>query len=86
MNTSFSCFIRVIKCGLTVIISSLYIKNDLYHPIPHTKELTENQRLPFVWLKCSVKVFKSRLRVNGNEKMELDNDSFSRVSRYPAQP
>ena len=30
MNTSFSCFIRVNnKCGLTLIISRLYFKNDL---------------------------------------------------------
>ena len=43
----------------------------------------KNQRLPFVWLKCSVKIFKSPLRVIGTEKMEPGNDSFGRVPGYP---
>ena len=70
MNTSFSCFVKSHnKCGLTVIISCFYIKNCSWHPhFSHKKTLTENQRLPFVWLKCSVKMFKSHLRVIWTEK------------------
>ena len=37
-------------------------------PFPTHILLTKNQRLPFVWLKCSVGILRSRLRVIGTEK------------------
>ena len=82
MNTRLSCFISHNKCRLTctVIISRFYIKNDSKHS-PHNKCFPKNQRLPFVWLKCSVKIIKSR---NWKEKWKVPgNDRFSRVPGYP---
>ena len=56
------------KCGPTVIISSLYTEQLVASPFPTQKKWTKNWRLPLVWLKCSVKIFKSCLWVIGTKK------------------
>ena len=58
------------------------------HP-PHTHSLlTKSRRLPFVWLKCSVGILRSRLRVIRTEKWNrvVTVRSGIRISGYPAQP
>ena len=63
MNTSFSCFIRVILCIMLKITSSIPMKS------PHTfcKKKTQSS-FCVDSIKCSVKFFKSRLRVIGTKK------------------
>ena len=84
MNTRFSCFIRVI---INVDFPAAILKTTSSIPIPYIHFVfVLNQRLPFVWLKRSVRILRSHLRVIGTEKWNRVMTVLAGYPGYPAQP